>query len=1029
MALKDITITGSIGSYPTLSYGQKTYVSSTDEQSFPIEQFTGSAGGATPNFNGQYSTTDLFVNITQSWNGSLDTQVGIVDFTHDTQEEFINGEYSGSGIEVTHQRLIGEDCIQLLNVSTIPTNYKPFFYVAVNSTPFDPPDPDYVTVIDNFLNANTSPNPGEIYILSTSYKVQTPGGGGISTIKKVTHIKVNKLDDSGNDNTLSLQELDSLRILFSDLGVIIFPILSITEYPTYYLYSTDKTLPSGSLSSVDNNVLNYYFSASSLSSPYVFPVNGYLNYLLSSYNVSSPSTINSFNSSTGIYLANNTNNIPITLTASFTVDNSLGANPINISFFIASYPPPISSTFPTSIQFLTVLAGATQICEFTSSQVYLQENTEYVPFIILLPNNNTTPVEIYDLQWMFTQSANPNVSTNITILNPYLTGNFEYSDCNVLINNATNLEYNPNFYKVNYDTGLLVPTNQQQILDGTAEFAPVKPYNYSLNAQVFPRYNGVKTTAPDFNMSSSDETGYGGYIVAGNPKPFVGYYGTKGGSVPEVLGKTIINLDYIIDEDINTQVPALSDFTYGNQIQLFERGKYLYLDPDKNSTNQQFSGNNKYYIYRSGEYATPILYSQTGSDSGRINTLNFTQTPTTITIINDCQTSVLALTSSLYNSLYKIYSGSITSSNPISPNDLGTPWIPMVWNSSSFISANPASSNYSPLAAGTVLFRSSSVTNLNNGESINYGWFLLGTTSTYLVNAKVKLKIKTNPNIPQTISGGKLSFVFYKRDLSSPPTNLYPFFNANFSYNFVFKFVSYNVSLSPGNANIYDIEFDSDLFEPFTDIEDLSVLAKFDFNMDISSLSPFSEPYFLIEEGAFSLIQTPSPNNQSISYSNAAYILSITDHSNPNYSLITFNSSFSLVYNKLYPQLSGSGYDPTIYPFKILPESPDTLPSSEFEIRFAANENLVFPILQSYFNNLGRLVLKVYRNNTSLSSLDNTLRQSFLIRRWIPRAGYIYLNVAADLGAGIVKPEFITDGIQAKLPEIIKNLTDKGLIT
>ena len=56
MALKDITITGSIGSYPTLSYGQKTYVSSTDEESFPIEHFTGSSGGSTPN---------LMVNIQQ----------------------------------------------------------------------------------------------------------------------------------------------------------------------------------------------------------------------------------------------------------------------------------------------------------------------------------------------------------------------------------------------------------------------------------------------------------------------------------------------------------------------------------------------------------------------------------------------------------------------------------------------------------------------------------------------------------------------------------------------------------------------------------------------------------------------------------------------------------------------------------------------------------------------------------------------------------------------------------------------------
>jgi hypothetical protein len=171
MALKDITITGSINSYPTLSYGQKTYIASTDEQSFPIEHITGSAGGATPDFNGQVATTNLFVNITQSWPGSNDTPLGLVDFIHDTEEEFINGEYSGSAIQVADQRLIDEDCIQYLTPSTIPTNFKLYFY----NTPTFPlittgDDSEYLTAKayrDNFLNPNTSPNPGEIYILTT----------------------------------------------------------------------------------------------------------------------------------------------------------------------------------------------------------------------------------------------------------------------------------------------------------------------------------------------------------------------------------------------------------------------------------------------------------------------------------------------------------------------------------------------------------------------------------------------------------------------------------------------------------------------------------------------------------------------------------------------------------------------------------------------------------------------------------------------------------------------------------------------
>lgn len=175
MALKDITITGSINSYPTLSYGQKTYIASTDEQSFPIEHITGSAGGATPDFNGQVATTNLFVNITQSWPGSNDTPLGLVDFVHDTEEEFINGEYSGSAIQVADQRLIDEDCIQYLTPSTIPTNFKLYFYntptfplgkISSNSPHYE----EYLTAQayrDNFLNPNTSPNPGEIYILTT----------------------------------------------------------------------------------------------------------------------------------------------------------------------------------------------------------------------------------------------------------------------------------------------------------------------------------------------------------------------------------------------------------------------------------------------------------------------------------------------------------------------------------------------------------------------------------------------------------------------------------------------------------------------------------------------------------------------------------------------------------------------------------------------------------------------------------------------------------------------------------------------
>jgi hypothetical protein len=155
MSLKDITITGSINSFPSLSYGQKTYIASTDQQSFPIEHITGSSGGSTPNFNGQVNTTNLFVNITQSWSGSINTPVGIVDYIHNTEEEFINGEYSGSFIQVQDQRLIDEDCIKFLEVNTTEVDYSVFFYLSSGSQ---------AVSLGNFLDPNTTPSDGEIYI-------------------------------------------------------------------------------------------------------------------------------------------------------------------------------------------------------------------------------------------------------------------------------------------------------------------------------------------------------------------------------------------------------------------------------------------------------------------------------------------------------------------------------------------------------------------------------------------------------------------------------------------------------------------------------------------------------------------------------------------------------------------------------------------------------------------------------------------------------------------------------------------------
>jgi hypothetical protein len=167
MALKDITITGSIGSVPSQSYGQRIYVPSTDQESIPLEQISGSDGGSIPDFKGKEYTKDLFVNISQSWSGSIDTKAGIVHFIHKSQEEFVNGEYSGSIIIASDGNLTDEDCEKFLQVNTKEVNYKPFFYYSSGSN---------AVPLGTFINANTSPNDGQIYLYWDYTAPYIPGG-------------------------------------------------------------------------------------------------------------------------------------------------------------------------------------------------------------------------------------------------------------------------------------------------------------------------------------------------------------------------------------------------------------------------------------------------------------------------------------------------------------------------------------------------------------------------------------------------------------------------------------------------------------------------------------------------------------------------------------------------------------------------------------------------------------------------------------------------------------------------------------
>jgi len=98
-----------------------------------------------------FYTGNNVVNITQSWTGTTPSLLGPVAFTQSSQIEFFDGELSGSNILVTNGELNGD------NPFLKPDDTILFYSASYYN--------DNIIPVNNFLDQNTSPNNGEIYLL------------------------------------------------------------------------------------------------------------------------------------------------------------------------------------------------------------------------------------------------------------------------------------------------------------------------------------------------------------------------------------------------------------------------------------------------------------------------------------------------------------------------------------------------------------------------------------------------------------------------------------------------------------------------------------------------------------------------------------------------------------------------------------------------------------------------------------------------------------------------------------------------
>jgi hypothetical protein len=546
-----------------------------------VEHFEGGTGGTFNSFN-------LATNISQSWTASINTPSGSVLVIHNSQDEFYNGEISGSNILISDGILNPAYPNSNLSFDYTPVRYSPTGYSLNLSSSF---------AQSQFLNPLTTPNQGEILLLSPWEQNVFRKGFPQQTLGPA-YVKIHKIDNNGVYNEIALGQATQLLIKYSTLSNFsTLKILSINEYPTYYLYEVNNL---GS-NTEDNYILDYKISAS-ITSPFTTSIPTNPPYIFKP--TASINGLNYYTSSSGYTTLQNTPNIQLITTSSITINNTSGTTP----FFIFVYSNSDYSSFIATTDYFTLPLG---VSTYTISGSFTPLNGDsYVLTAISLP---ATSLTIQNIQFQLTQSISPSVAENDPIIiEPYITTvNFYNSDENALLNSVQDIRQSTIFQDVDYSSGITTPVNFNAIISGSATKATVPDSNYTTKRHIIPRYLGSRSTSQQLNTWTSGDTGtYGKVPTVESLKTFVAYSNTFGGWPPERMNASAITINYLIDQNGDVSIPNTTQNSLSNTQQNFQTGERIRITTPSQGTGvaSQFRT-----IIKGGARIEPILYTQSGS--------------------------------------------------------------------------------------------------------------------------------------------------------------------------------------------------------------------------------------------------------------------------------------------------------------------------------------------------------------------------------------------------------------------------------
>jgi hypothetical protein len=603
---KDLTISGTIA--PQWN----------DYNAGTVENFDGGTAGVFEIFNGTAfapSGSNIF-NLTQSWSESIQNASGSVNVIHNSQDEFYNGEFSGSVLTVTTQSLRVPFPNKDIDFLYTPVIYATNLYKGNNNILPTPSgiylnDPDFIDGSrDIFLNPLTVPDKGEILIFDNHFRFENP----FFNVTDFTYIKIHKIDHNNTNNNIALGQATRLRIKFtmSNGYKLIGDIVETIPFSTYYLYKVQK-LDFIYFNEANNYIKNYNVSASNHP---ITTLSANSFFTLKNYGNVTGNTEGFFTNGTGLYSTSQTSNVALQITASITTSGSQNGT---ISFIYLKDNDDI-------IAGKTVSAGANITTTITGSYFPLPSSNLQLVF------SNTTILDTFNLilksgSFLVTQSNNWSISTNPTasvscslIIEPYIAENnfFYNSNDNALLNSVNDQRENSFALDADYGYGI-TPVNFNALINGTTTHATVPDSNYTSKKSTILKYEGSKSTSQLLNTWSPPGTIEGGYSDTGtygklptveSLKTYIAYCDGIGGWPPERENASAMNVLYLIKADNTVVIPNTSKDSLSIMQQTFQTGERVFISTKNGSTSPLDPYRT---VIRGGSHIEPILYTQSGS--------------------------------------------------------------------------------------------------------------------------------------------------------------------------------------------------------------------------------------------------------------------------------------------------------------------------------------------------------------------------------------------------------------------------------